>query len=316
MTTREGSVDARRRVDARQTATRLLALRRTLVLCILSGATIFSATSALAAEGKRPVIVSMSAGVGGEVTVGAKINPEGLETIYEIELECGPGEPLPCDSIPSERRKGHLAAGYEAREISLTLTGLQPGTYWFGVRASNSAGETSLSSNILNIPPVPPGACPNGCSTNEPYKGEPGHWTPSAQEAADRATANAEAERRHAKEHEEQEQQAKEAAIRAAEAAALKLREEEEAATASRVAPVCVVPSLEGDSLSTARRALVKAHCQLGKISRPRHHASTLRVTRQNPQHGKRLPNGAAVSVILGSAGGRSGSGVKQQGVR
>jgi hypothetical protein len=65
-----------------------------------------------------------------------------------------------------------LAAGDEGREVSLKLTGLQAGSYWFGVLASNSAGEAFRRSHILDIPPVPPGACPNGCSTNEPYRTE------------------------------------------------------------------------------------------------------------------------------------------------
>ena len=150
ITVREGAVDARRNLTLGRAAPHLRALRCALFSCaILTSATIFSAAPTLAAESKPPVIVSMSAGTGGEVTVGAQINPEGLETRYEIKLECGPDEPLPCDSIPSERREGHLAAGYEVQEISLTLTGLQSGTYWFGVRASNSSGETSRSSNLL-----------------------------------------------------------------------------------------------------------------------------------------------------------------------
>ena len=111
---------------------------------------------ALAVEGKPPMIESMGTGIGGEVTVSAHINPESLETSYEIKLECGTGEPVPCGSIPSERSEGHLAADYEVHEVSLTLTGLQPGTYWFGVHASNSAGQASRSSDLLTIPTPPP----------------------------------------------------------------------------------------------------------------------------------------------------------------
>ncbi|HEV3070452.1 MAG TPA: hypothetical protein VGY76_03380 [Solirubrobacteraceae bacterium] len=146
--------------------------RLALVPCAILAAVLvaFPGSPALAAAGKPPVIVSMSAGVGGEVTVGAQINPEGLETTYEIRLECRTQAPLwPCEPIPTQQVAGVLAAGDEGREVSLKLTGLQPGSYWFGVLAVNSAGEAFQRSHVLEIPPVPPGACPNGCSNTPPY---------------------------------------------------------------------------------------------------------------------------------------------------
>jgi hypothetical protein len=137
-------------------------LWRVLVPCVmLAGVLVaFPTPLALAAEGNPPAIESMSAGVGSEVTVGAQINPEGLETTYEIRLECRTHEPLwTCEPIPDTQQvEGVLAAGDEGREVSLKLTGLQPGSYWFGVLASNSAGEVFRRSRILDIPPVPPGA--------------------------------------------------------------------------------------------------------------------------------------------------------------
>lgn len=146
------------------------------------------ATPALAAEGKRPVIVSMGAGIGGEVTVSAHIDPEGLETTYEIKLECGPGEPVPCDSMPNQRAEGRLAGDQEIHEVSLTLTGLQPGTYWLGVNAHNAAGEAFRSSDILTIPPIPPGACPDGPQSRA---------ATSAEVRLDAAAGSARADRRN-----------------------------------------------------------------------------------------------------------------------
>ncbi len=64
----------------------------------------------------------------------------------------------------------------------------------------------------------------------------------------------------------------------------------------------CVVPSLKGDSLGTAQKALSKAHCKLGKVSRPRTHHGALVVTGQSPKNGKKLASGAAVAVTLGSS--------------
>jgi hypothetical protein len=52
------------------------------------GALALSVTPALATERKALVIVSTGSGIGGEVIVSAQINPEDLETTYEINLVC------------------------------------------------------------------------------------------------------------------------------------------------------------------------------------------------------------------------------------
>ncbi len=62
----------------------------------------------------------------------------------------------------------------------------------------------------------------------------------------------------------------------------------------------CVVPSLKGDSLRAAQIALRKAHCKLGKVSRPRAHHGALIVVGQGAPSGKKLAGGAAVAVTLG----------------
>jgi hypothetical protein len=196
------------------------------------------------------------------VTVSAHINPEGLETTYEIKLECGTGEPVPCDSIPSERREGRLAADYEVHEVSLTLTGLQPGTYWFGVRASNTAGETSRSSDILTIPtptsPFPEGTSGGGI-VEAPYIG--------ADSGQLKEIAIREEEQR-IKAKEEEEQKARELTARPA-SEQKHTEEQQPAAPAQTEHPTCRVPALKGDTLAAARRALAKAHCRLGALHRP-----------------------------------------------
>jgi hypothetical protein len=304
------------RIMSRQTAHTLRRTRRPLGLmlaCAILAALVLPATPVLAAEGKRPVIVSMGAGIGGEVTVSAHINPEGLETTYEIGLECGPGEPVPCDSMPNQRAEGHLAGDYEVHEVSLTLTGLQPGTYWFGVRASNTAGEAFRSSHILNIPEVPPGACPDGCSNNEPYKAEISKASIEfAEHQAATLFAEAEAKRHQTKEQEEQKKAAEMAARDATEEAELKQAEEREAqeATARERTereeaeaehPACRVPALKGDTLTAASRALRRAHCRLGPVHRPAHYRGTMYVSAQDAPAGKRLAHGARVALTLGA---------------
>jgi virginiamycin B lyase len=61
----------------------------------------------------------------------------------------------------------------------------------------------------------------------------------------------------------------------------------------------CVVPSLNGDTLLAARSALRRAHCKLGKVTRPHKHHGTPHVISQSPKKGKRLKAGSAVAVTL-----------------
>ncbi len=81
-------------------------------------------------------------------------------------------------------------------------------------------------------------------------------------------------------------------------------------APSSPVAPVqvnptpvtrCLVPSLAHKSLQAARTALAKAHCRLGRVTRPhaRHH--TLVVVAQAPARGRQLAVGTRVAVRLGT---------------
>jgi hypothetical protein len=72
------------------------------------------APSSQAAQSGAPFIESIGSGAGAEVTIDANINPEGLETMYEIGLECSPCGP------GDQWAKGTLPAVDESREV---LTG-------------------------------------------------------------------------------------------------------------------------------------------------------------------------------------------------
>ncbi len=172
----------------------------------------------------------------------------------------------------------------------------------FEVLARNSAGK-ALQGSELDVPPTPPGACPDGCSSNEPYE------TKLSQETIEQIAkygeeAPAREQQRLAKEHEEQ--QAKEAATQQQHA------EEQAAAVAMRQQeaehPACCVPALKGDRLAAARRALAKAHCRLGAVHQPAHSHGTLRVSAQGAPAGEQLAGGARVMLWVGA----KGSGAKQ----
>jgi hypothetical protein len=144
------------------------------------------------------------------------------------------------------------------------------------------------------------GAAPNGAKATEPYVPPELPW---ANQSGNEAAARTVAEQR-AKEQEEQ--KAREAAAsHTAEQAALEQRQDgnEAAGREAGKHPACVVPSLKGDTLASARRALARAHCRLGRVSSPAHRGSAPRVISQSTRHGKRLPGGAAVAVKLATMG-------------
>jgi PASTA domain len=61
----------------------------------------------------------------------------------------------------------------------------------------------------------------------------------------------------------------------------------------------CVVPKLAGKTLAATRKALAKAHCKLGKVTRKRSKGKVGVVVAQKPKAASRLPAGSHVSVVL-----------------
>lgn len=279
-------------MEAMQTILRTWATRVALSVCAIVVCCALAAAPALA-TGKHPVIGALSSSGGGEVTVGAKINPEGLDTSYEIAMECQLREKAgACETaLTGPTAAGVIPGGEESQEVSLNVTSLQAGSYLFGVLATNSAGGEFRRGELTIPPRIEP--CSSGCN---PYERPP---NPEAgqhgEEAGARVVAEYHARQRAAEEAtaaHEQELKAQEAARIAAETA-----KREAAAKAARRA--CVVPSLRGDSLAAARRALARAHCRLGKVSRRSRSGLPMAVAGQSPQRGRHLRSGAAVSVSL-----------------
>jgi hypothetical protein len=68
--------------------------------------------------------------------------------------------------------------------------------------------------------------------------------------------------------------------------------------------PTCVIPQLVGKKLGRARAALLKAHCGIGKVSRPKHEKGKRRgalvVRSSAPSAGTNLPGGTKVNLSLG----------------
>src|SRR4029077_15483091 len=281
-----------------------------LVLCaMLVGSSLFSAAQASATAGESPTIdgTSVTDFTEHSATLVAQINPRGGETTYEFRLVWKDADP-PAGGEPvtggAQTQGGHIAAAFGDQTVSATVTGLQPGyTYWYVVVATNSAGRTKggYFFGFWNS-----GAYPKGVGTGPPYESETPLWYIRLSEAESAQTVREyEAKLRQAA-IEQEERRAREAAIRDTEAAALKRREEEEVAAEAVVRlPACNVPSLKGDTLSAARRAIEKAHCRLGRVNRPRHHRGALVVIGQAPRRGKKLAGGTTIAVTLGPAQSR-----------
>ncbi len=66
---------------------------------------------------------------------------------------------------------------------------------------------------------------------------------------------------------------------------------------------MCVVPKLKGKKLKVAKKALLKADCQLGKVKV--HKSKSAKVKKQSAKPVAMLPLGAKVNVKLGRSAPR-----------
>jgi hypothetical protein len=255
---------------------------------------------AVAAAGEAPVIESTGSSVGGEVSVSASINPEGLVTSYELKLVCGI-----CGPAGYAPATGQLSAVREAISVSLELPGIKPGTYSFEVHARNSAGE-AVGHGEVAVPEQPAGGCPDGCGSNEQYDSETPGWYAEFSESESAETREKYEAEERAKEQKEQEERNARYATELAELKKVEQEEEREAAVRERqeeeaAHPACRVPVLEGDTVAVARNALVKAHCRLGAVHWLARDRGVRCVLRQGAAPGTRLRHGARVALWVGA---------------
>jgi hypothetical protein len=125
----------------------------------------------------------------------------------------------------------------------------------------------------------------------------------AAEEGARRELEKSQAERKSREESEQTQRRIGEEALarQAGEEAARRQAIEETERNAREATPKrCTVPRLRRHTLAGVRRLLRDADCRLGRV-RTRHHGhGPLVVKSQNPQHGKTLRQGSAVSIVLG----------------
>jgi hypothetical protein len=266
-----------------------------------------SAAVPAAASARAPLIgpVSANADFYGEGLIETQIDPEGYETTYKISADCE--VPAQCQHTEST-----LPADNEEHPISLKLAGLKPGiTYHFDIYATSNGGEMNWPGEFT-APVTPPGACPDGCSSNEENTAEIPQWSTELANSESAQTLREYEARQRQLGKEQEEAKSREAARLASEEVELRQAEEqqaEEAAARERQEreaeeaghPACRVPALKGETLAVARRALAKAHCRLGAVHRPAHHHGTLYVSAQSAPVGEQLAHNAPVTLTLGA---------------
>ena len=107
-------------------------------------------------------VESLSTITATNATLEAKINPNGLETSYQVRLESGcVVEHLACDAIEVQSlRSGKLPDLTEGQSVSIDLdeagARLRSGTkYAYSIEATNSAGTTTGSGGTFTMPAKP-----------------------------------------------------------------------------------------------------------------------------------------------------------------
>ena len=127
--------------------------------------------------GARPSIESESASniTATDATLEAQINPNGLETTYEVKLEapwCGFLGPGSCESTGGVQiASGTIPAGSSAQTISVDIAQvwhpLSPNTsYGYSVNASNSTGQTFGNLKDFETPAASPPSIDSESASN------------------------------------------------------------------------------------------------------------------------------------------------------
>jgi hypothetical protein len=281
-------------------------LRFAALSCATGCALLAPATPALATESAPTIDGAAVSGITEHAaTIEAQINPQGDEGFWELRLtewrvakpQTEEGERMP-GVHPSGG--GHFEAGTEEMTVAYTVNGLEPGYYYgYEVFTCNKAGTARRTDAFAFHD-----SAPEGSGIHVPYYIPTPCWLRSfGEEEGERAVKRAEEER---KAREAREREAREREVREAEAQlAAERRHIEEAEAATRAMhsapPPCTVPSVRGQGLKAARRAIIKHHCRVGKVRLPRRHSAHLVVIGQTPRHGAKLPSGASIVLTMGS---------------
>jgi hypothetical protein len=261
---------------------------------------------------KSPVPVSPTSAI-----IEAEINPNGSNTTWEIRLECETpwSMPFKCEPVEggAQRQEGRMEASSGIQTARSAVAVHEEYEYSYAVIASNAAGRAGyVGTRFVYCGYADEGGCLIAWSPGTSlasFEALEAYGSEAPQREAER---QAKLRSEEAKMKEAPESPAKEAAARAAHEREVREAGERagrEAAERERPASKagtthCLVPDLKGESLDTARKALRRAHCALGKVGEPSPHSGPLVVTKQATPARHKLKKGAAVAVTLGRLAG------------
>jgi hypothetical protein len=210
----------------------------------------------------------------------AVIEPDGLRTEYAVWLEGAREGPFCESGVPCAPLQlvgsGYVDASVTNETVRGELMGLQSDRFYTWRMTARNADGNAETSSIFETGLSAPVQDMNTYQRPDTEGGAQAEGGLLQQRERNQASAQA------AREAGERETLARERAVM------------------SLPASRCVVPRLRGDSLRTARRALSRAHCKLGRVEKPRKGRGHVRVVRQGAPPGAQLHDNAVISIVLG----------------
>jgi hypothetical protein len=237
-------------------------------------------------------------------SVGAAVNPNGSATTYEIQYGPTAAYGRTTGALPA----GGVLTGSADQHVSAALSGLAPlTTYHYRVAATNARGTTYGRDRTFTTTvaaPVVSGA-PRIAGTPAPAHAvtcDPGAWTGAAAyafawlrdgDAIAGAASSTYTPARGDAGH------ALQCRVTASNAGGPASALSAPLVVAGAPAAACVVPSLRGRTVTSAREALAAAGCRLGKATRKASKVRRGRIVRSTPGANRVLAAHARVNVVL-----------------
>ncbi len=237
-------------------------------------------------------------------SVGAAVNPNGSATTYQIQYGTTAAYGQTTGSLPA----GDVLIGSANQAVSAALTGLAPlTTYHYRVLATNARGTTYGRDRTLRTTVVPPSVsgAPRIAGTPAPAHAvscETGAWTGASSfafawlrdgDAIAGAAGSSYTPARGDAGH------ALQCRVTATNAGGPASALSAPLVVAGAPAAACVVPSLRGKTVTSAREALAAAGCRLGRIKRTASKVKRGRIVRSTPRANRVLTAHARISVVL-----------------
>jgi hypothetical protein len=237
-------------------------------------------------------------------SVGAAVNPNGSATTYQIQYGATAAYGHSTGSLPA----GNVLTGSANQQVGAAVSGLTPlTTYHYRVVASNARGTTYGRDRTFATTVVAPSlsGAPRIAGTPAPAHTvtcETGAWNGAASyafawlrdgDAIAGAAGSAYTPARGDAGH------ALQCRVTASNAGGPASALSAPLVVAGAPAAACVVPSLRGKTVTSAREALAAAGCRLGKVTRTHSKVKRGRIVRSTKKANRVLAAKARVNVVV-----------------